>query len=273
MICLTEVRRPGKCGKITVKTRIEGSRGRGSSENGCRITLEPLDPGILEPFLADDKMLKFEFVIRKDRTLTILCLGAHCDDIEIGCGGTILKLLKSYKNTIFHWIVFSSDSEREKEAIKSGNVFLKKAKEKKIMIKNFRNGFFPYLGKEIKGFFEELKREISPDLIFTHYRNDLHQDHHIISDLTWNTFRDHLILEYEIPKYDGDLGCPNFFVHLEESICNQKVKYILNYFQSQRENQWFSQETFLSVLRLRGLESNSPHKYAEAFYCRKIIAF
>ena len=124
---------------------------------------------------------------------------------------------------------------------------------------------------EIKEYFEQLKQEFSPDLIFTHYRDDLHQDHRLISDLTWNTFRNHLILEYEIPKYDGDLGSPNFFVHLDESICHKKIQYILNSFKTQAEKHWFTEDTFLSVLRLRGIESNAPGKYAEAFFCRKMV--
>jgi LmbE family N-acetylglucosaminyl deacetylase len=200
----------------------------------------------------------------------ILCLGSHCDDIEIGCGGTILKLIEDYRNIVFCWVVFSSNEQRAKEAIQSANNFLKGAKVENIFINNFRNGFFPFIGAEIKEYFEQLKQEISPDLIFTHYRHDLHQDHSLISDLTWNTFRNHLILEYEIPKYDGDLGSPNFFVQLDEDICRRKVQYLLDAFETERQKQWFSEDTFLSIMRLRGVESNSPGKYSEAFYCRKI---
>ena len=141
----------------------------------------------------------------------------------------------------------------------------------KVLIKKFRDGFLPFNGIEVKEVFEQFKQEFKPDIIFTHYRHDLHQDHRLISDLTWNTFRNHLILEYEIPKYDGDLGIPNFFVHLEEEVCQNKIKYILDSFQSQKEKQWFTEDTFLSILRLRGIESNSPHKYAEAFHCRKVV--
>jgi LmbE family N-acetylglucosaminyl deacetylase len=201
----------------------------------------------------------------------ILCLGSHCDDIEIGCGGTILKLIENYSNIIFYWVVFSSNEQRAKEAIKSANNFLKGAKVEKIVIQSFRNGFFPFVGDEIKEYFEQLKQEISPDLIFTHYRHDLHQDHRLISDLTWNTFRNHLILEYEIPKYDGDLGSPNFFVHLDELICRRKVEHLFDAFETQIQRQWFTEDTFLSIMRLRGVESNSPARYSEAFYCRKII--
>lgn len=216
-------------------------------------------------------MLKLNFNDSTDSIYRILCLGSHCDDIEIGCGGSILKFVERYTNIVVYWIVFSSNPQREREALESANSFLRNVTEKHIIIKHFRDGFFPFIGMEIKEFFEQLKQEVYPDIIFTHYRNDLHQDHRLISDLTWNTFRNHLILEYEIPKYDGDLGSPNFFVHLDEFICQDKIKYILDSFQSQKGKQWFTSETFLSILRLRGIESNAPGKYAEAFYCRKVV--
>lgn len=199
----------------------------------------------------------------------ILCLGAHCDDIEIGCGGTLLKLIEEYKNLVFYWVIFSSNDLRAKEALKSANLFLQGAKIENIVIKNFRNSFFPFIGGEIKEYFEQLKQEFEPDLIFTHYREDRHQDHRIISDLTWNSYRNHFILEYEIPKYDGDLGHPNFFCHLGDRICKKKIQYIFEAFETQKSRGWFTEDTFLSILRLRGVESNSPSKYAEAFFCRK----
>ncbi len=201
----------------------------------------------------------------------VLCMGAHADDIEIGCGGTILRLLSDHSNLEFCWVVFSATPERKREARKSASAFLKGARQKTLMVKNFRNSFFPFQGSEIKEYFEELKGEISPHLIFTHYRNDLHQDHRAICELTWNTFRNHLILEYEIPKYDGDLGSPNCFVHLDDSTCRQKIRYLLSAFRSQKEKQWFGEETFRSLMRLRGIESNAPERYAEAFYCRKLV--
>jgi len=201
-------------------------------------------------------MLKFNFE-NKDSIYRVLCLGSHADDIEIGCGGTILKLIKTYPNIEFNWVVFSSNSQREREAYESAKMFLSKAQEKNIVIKKFRDGFFPFIGIEIKEFFEQLKQDVHPDIILTHYRNDLHQDHRLISDLTWNTFRNHLILEYEIPKYDADLGSPNFFVHLDDLICQEKIKYILESFESQKGKHWFAEETFLSLLRLRGIESNA----------------
>ena len=214
-------------------------------------------------------MLKFK--LNEAEPIHILCLGAHSDDIEIGCGGTILKLIETYPNIICNWVVFSSNSQREGEAYESASRFLKNAKEKNIIIKHFRDGFFPFTGIEIKEYFEELKQDFQPDIVFTHYRNDSHQDHRLISDLTWNTFRNHLILEYEIPKYDGDLGSPNFFVQLDELICHEKINYIIDSFKSQKGKQWFTEDTFLSILRIRGIESNAPNKYAEAFYCRKVV--
>ncbi|MEH1914155.1 PIG-L deacetylase family protein [Nostoc sp.] len=201
----------------------------------------------------------------------ILCLGSHCDDIEIGCGGTILKLIENYQDVVIYWVVFSSNEQRAEEATTSANLFLEEIPVKKIIIKNFRDGFLPFQGIEVKECFEQLKQEFSPDIIFTHHRDDRHQDHRLISDFTWNTFRNHLILEYEIPKYDGDLGIPNFFVHLNETLCHRKIQYILDAFATQNNKQWFTEETFRSILRIRGIESNSPSKYAEAFYCRKIF--
>src|SRR5437899_2560377 len=198
-------------------------------------------------------MLSLCFRKQGDAPLRILCLGAHCDDIEIGCGGTILRLLETYKRTAVDWIVFSSDDQRAIEARESANIFLKQAGSKNIAIKNFTNSFFPYTAGEIKRCFEELKRDVSPDLVFTHYRDDLHQDHRVISELTWNSFRDHMILEYEIPKYDGDLASPNSFVHLDQSMARRKITYIMESFRSQRTKQWFDEETFLSILRLRGV--------------------
>jgi LmbE family N-acetylglucosaminyl deacetylase len=216
-------------------------------------------------------MLELTLSKQMGSIFSVLCLGSHCDDIEIGCGGTILTLIKNNRNIVFHWVIFSSDQQRKQEANESANVFLKNAKKRKIVFKNFRNSFFPFVGVEIKEYFEKLKRQFSPDLIFTHYRNDLHQDHRLISELTWNTFRNHLILEYEIPKYDGDLGSPNFFVPLEGSICRKKIQYILDSYKSQEKKKWFDQDTFLAILRLRGMESNAADRYAEAFYCRKIV--
>jgi LmbE family N-acetylglucosaminyl deacetylase len=204
------------------------------------------------------------------QSLSILCLGAHSDDIEIGCGGTILRLLSEHDNITIHWVVFGASGIRIGEAEASANQWLSNCKQKNIIIHSFKDGFFPYQGQEIKTAFETLKKEISPDIIFTHYRNDLHQDHRIISELTWNTFRNHLILEYEIMKYDGDLGNPTFFVKLDYDVCQKKITQLLTYFKSQASHHWFTEEAFFALLRLRGIECNAPEKYAEAFYCRKM---
>jgi len=201
----------------------------------------------------------------------VLCLGAHCDDIEIGCGGTILKLLGERREIIFSWVTFSSHGQRSAEARESADRFLKKSKSHSLTVKEFRDGFFPYLGSEIKEFFEHLKGNFDPDIIFTHFRSDFHQDHRLISDLTWNTFRNHLILEYEIPKYDGDFASPNLFVQLSEQICREKIEILHDAYYSQKDKQWFTEDTFWSLMRIRGMEANSPTKYAEGFYCRKIV--
>jgi LmbE family N-acetylglucosaminyl deacetylase len=201
----------------------------------------------------------------------VLCLGAHCDDLEIGCGGTVLKLADGPTPPTFTWVVFTSDVTREAEARVSADALLRRAAPgSRIIIRKFRDGFLPYEGGLIKETFEELKEVASPDLILTHYRGDLHQDHRLISELTWNTFRNHLILEYEIPKYDGDLGTPNLFVPLDEALCKRKIDIILTSFPSQARKRWFSEELFRSILRIRGMECNAPSNQAEAFYCRKL---
>jgi LmbE family N-acetylglucosaminyl deacetylase len=202
----------------------------------------------------------------------VLCLGCHSDDIEIGCGGTILQWLSSHKNLEIVWVVFSSGgSEREKEARASAELFLEQAKKKEVMIKDFRDSFFPFDGTNIKTVFEDELKKMSPDVILTHNRKDAHQDHRQIGELTWNTFRDHLILEYEIPKYDGDMGQPNVFVHLNAEASKKKVNYLMEAFQSQRCKRWFQEDTFFSLMRLRGMECNAPSGHAEAFYCRKVL--
>ena len=201
----------------------------------------------------------------------ILCLGAHSDDIEIGCGGTILRLLHEEPGCEIHWNVFSCTPIRKREAARAAGLFLAAAKTRKVVLRSYRDSYFPSLYKGLKAEFEKLKRQFEPDLILTHYRNDLHQDHRVIGELTWNTFRHHLILEYEIPKYDGDLGAPNFFVGLDRATCEQKARYICQSFASQRAKHWFTEDTFLALQRLRGIESNSPHGFAEGFYCRKLV--
>jgi LmbE family N-acetylglucosaminyl deacetylase len=216
-------------------------------------------------------MFKAHFPKVAGSNYRILCLGSHCDDIEIGCGGTILRLLGEHSNATVFWVVLSSTQTRAEEARRSAESFLQNAGGKEILIKEFKDGFLPYQGTEVKSFFEEMKQRVTPDLIFTHYRHDLHQDHRFTCELTWNTWRDHLILEYEIPKYDGDFGSPNFFVELDEALCRDKVRCVVDSFASQREKHWFSEEIFRAVLRLRGMECHSATGYAEAFYSRKLV--
>jgi LmbE family N-acetylglucosaminyl deacetylase len=201
---------------------------------------------------------------------SLLCIGCHADDIEIGCGGTLLRMLAERSGIDVRWVVLSADGDRAHEAVASAKAFLSDAATHRVMIKNFRDSFFPYAGQNIKEFLHELSYEVSPDLIFTHYRKDEHQDHRTVSELTRCAFRDHLIMEYEIPKYDGDLGRPNIFVPLDESICRRKVETITGTFVTQQNKQWFSDDTFWSVLRIRGLECNSKSRYAEGFHCHKL---
>ena len=203
-----------------------------------------------------------------EKAKKLLFLGAHSDDIEIGCGGTILTLTRNNPELEIGWIVFSADGDRGREARASAKLFLAKAGGSKAVLKHFKTSFFPSQEESIKRYFETLKRSFQPDIVFTHYREDRHQDHRVLSDLTWNTFRDHFILEYEIPKYDGDFGSPNLFVPLDESVCREKAENLCRVFRSQKNKHWFSEDTFLALMRLRGVECAS--RYAEAFYCRKI---
>jgi len=216
-------------------------------------------------------MYPLGFAGKARSTLHVLCLGAHSDDIEVGCGGFVLDLISRYHAVDVDWVVFSAQGRREQEARKSAHLFLRGVRRKRLTVAQFRDGFFPYQGGEIKDVFERLKHEVSPDLVLTHYRDDRHQDHRVVSDLTWNTFRDHWILEYEVPKYDGDLGAPNCFVPLEWKTCARKVRYLQAMFGTQRSKQWFNSETFLGLMRLRGIECRAPDGYAEGFYTRKVV--
>ena len=216
-------------------------------------------------------MIELNFNSAPDGALKVLCLGSHSDDIEIGCGGTILRLIEQYPRCVFQWVVFSAIGDRKAEAQHGAESFVGSKRLERTLFKDFKDSFMPFVGSDVKAVFEELKQTVSPDLIFTHNRKDAHQDHRLISELTWNTFRDHFILEYEIPKYDGDLGQPSVFVPLESEVCKKKVRYIMDAFQSQHTKQWFEENTFLSLMRLRGMECNAPSGYAEAFYCRKLV--
>ena len=216
-------------------------------------------------------MLPLLFGHRQKQPRRLLFLGAHSDDIEIGCGGTILRLLDEWTRLEIYWLVFGAHPTRANEAANSAHLLLGERTKKTIVVKGFRDGYFPYIGADIKDAFEDLKRTFAPDVIFTHYRHDLHQDHRLVSELTWNTFRNHLILEYEIIKYDGDLGTPNLYVQLDRATCRKKVTHIRKCFRTQGHRAWFTDDTFYSLLRIRGVESQSPSHYAEAFYCRKMV--
>lgn len=215
-------------------------------------------------------MISLRLDLQRTRPLEILCLGAHSDDIEIGCGGTVLRLLREHPDCVLHWVVFSARDIRAAEALRAASLFGGK-NLRDPLLKTFPDGFLPFVGAEVKTVFEELKQLTSPDIILTHGRRDAHQDHRLISELTWNTFRNHLILEYEIPKYDGDMGQPGFFVPLDAEIYQQKVQCLMEAFESQRGKRWFEPETFLGLMRLRGMECNAPSGYAEAFYGRKVV--
>ncbi|MBA3831260.1 MAG: PIG-L family deacetylase [Chthoniobacterales bacterium] len=210
-------------------------------------------------------MLQFNI---PQRANNILCLGAHADDIEIGCGGTLLKWAAERPDLNVRWVVFTAEGKRAGEARASAKALLLKTSSK-VIVKNFRGSFLPFQGTRIKEFLETLKESYEPDLVFTHYREDRHQDHRLLSDLAWNTFRNHLVLEYEIPKYDGDLGTPNLFVPLDRELSLRKAAHLCRHFQTQTNKHWFSEETFLALMRLRGVECGA--RYAEAFYCRKLV--
>jgi LmbE family N-acetylglucosaminyl deacetylase len=198
-------------------------------------------------------------------------LGAHPDDIEIGCGGTVLRLAAEIPDLVVRWVVFSGAGLRAAEARNSAAAFLGGVAEKHIEVLGFRDGYFPFQGADIKDRFEAFKHDFAPSLILAHWQGDAHQDHRLVAELTHNTFRDHLVLEYEIPKYDGDLGNPAFFVPLTQAQLRRKVEIVISQFPSQRGRSWFSDETFRAVARLRGIGCNAPEGVAEAFYARKIV--
>jgi LmbE family N-acetylglucosaminyl deacetylase len=204
------------------------------------------------------------------RLQSLLCLGAHCDDVEIGCGGTVLRLVEANPGLHVDWLVLASDEQRATEARASAARFLAGAASSTVEVLSFRASYFPYTGGEIKDVFEELKGRTQPDLVLTHWGGDAHQDHRLVSELTWNTFRDHLVLEYEVPKYDGDVGRPNVFVQLDEAHVERKVATILESFASQADKHWFDADAFRGLMRLRGIECASPSGLAEAFHARKL---
>jgi LmbE family N-acetylglucosaminyl deacetylase len=205
------------------------------------------------------------------KRLDILCLGAHCDDIEIGCGGTLLKLIGRGVVQSVTWVVFASNAERRVEALACADRFLQDVKQKTVKVFSYRDAFLSYSGLEIKEEFENIKTTCQPDIVFTHARNDAHQDHRLLSEFTRNTFRSHFILEYEIPKFDGDFGQPNMFVELDREVSDLKISHILDCYASQSAKHWFDRDTFAAVMRLRAMECASETQSAEAFYAYKIL--
>ena len=199
----------------------------------------------------------------------VLAIGCHADDIEIGCGGTLLALVRSRPDVDVTWVVLGAEGERAAEARTSADDFLTDASRSEVVVHGFKDAYMPYYGESVKEAFEQLKR-VQPDLVLTHTRDDLHQDHRLACELTWNTFRDHLILEYEVPKWDGDLGRPNLYLPLGEDVVNDKLDLDLRHFPTQAEKHWYDIETFRGLMRLRGLECAAPSRYAEAFYAPKV---
>jgi LmbE family N-acetylglucosaminyl deacetylase len=217
-------------------------------------------------------MLELRLPIDEARgPFNVLCLGAHCDDIEIGCGGALLELLRRYRSIHVDWVVFSSTREREKELRRSAGRFLAKAADYRLTVFTFKDGFFPGDFTAIKNAFESLKQLDQPHLIFTHHRADLHQDHRIVAELTWNTFRRHLVLEYEIPKYDGGLTTPTTYVALKRSDVDRKVRILTDCYKTQSMKHWFTDETFRALMRLRGLECGAESGWAEGFHGSKML--
>jgi LmbE family N-acetylglucosaminyl deacetylase len=214
-------------------------------------------------------MKPLQWVGAGDR-LSILCLGAHSDDIEIGAGATLLAMIERGVRAEVHWCVLSGEGVRHDEAQSSAAEFLANAASARIEVLNFRTSFFPEQGEALKSWFEDLKRRAGPDVILTHQRDDAHQDHRKINQLTWNTFRDHSILEYEIPKWDGDLGQPNLYMPVSANALQRKIDLLMKHFGTQRSRDWFDAETFRGLARLRGMECRAPDNYAEAFFARKL---
>ena len=198
----------------------------------------------------------------------VLCLGAHCDDIEIGCGGTVLTLAARTPDLVVRWVVLSSTPTRRREALACAERFLRGVRAE-VTVHDYRDAFLPYEPR-VKETVDALK-DFEPDLVLTHFRGDAHQDHRLVGELTWNTFRHHLILEYEIPKYDGDLGTPSVFVPLDPAVAEDKVRHVLECYKSQAGRHWFSRDVFMALMRLRAMEANAGAEAAEAFHARKVL--
>lgn len=207
---------------------------------------------------------------RPNEGLAVLCLGAHADDIEIGCGATLLGWMDRGVDLDVHWVVLSAVGTRADEALSSAREFLKGASRSSVELTHFRDGFFPYQGAELKDWLEGLKARVRPDVVMCHRRDDAHQDHREVSKLVWNTFRDHIVLEYEVPKWDGDLGRPNVFIPATRRAMDRKVELLMRHFGTQRSKDWFTPDTFYALARLRGIECRAPEGLAEAFHANKL---
>jgi LmbE family N-acetylglucosaminyl deacetylase len=202
--------------------------------------------------------------------LSVLCLGAHSDDIEIGAGATLLTWIEQGLELDVLWCVLSGAKERHEEALNSAHDFLMGASKACVEVLEFKDGLLLAQAAEVKAWFESLKLRWQPDIILTHTRDDAHQDHREVRRHTWNTFRDNLILEYEVPKWDGDLGQPNLYVPIAASVLERKIELLMAHFGTQRSKHWFDAETFRGFARLRGVECRARERYAEAFFARKI---
>jgi LmbE family N-acetylglucosaminyl deacetylase len=218
-------------------------------------------------------MLKLQLTsaLQGDRPLRILCIGAHSDDLEIGCSGTVLAWLKAFPEVDVTWVVLSANDERRKEARRSATALLRAARKSEIILGDFRDGYLPAQYADVKEFFEHLKTSVDPDVVLTHWLEDRHQDHRLVAELTWNTWRNQVVLEYEIPKYEGDLKQTNVFVEVPVRLAQRKVAHLQKHFVSQRSKYWFNPENFLAIMRLRGLECRSSSGFAEAFHARKLL--
>ncbi len=214
-------------------------------------------------------MLQLGLGTESGRPLDLLFVGAHSDDIEIGCGGTVLRLLAEHPGSRATWVVLSATADREAEARSSASAFLSSAASSTVEVASFRESYFPYIGDAVKDYFNELRKRVEPDVVFCHTRADEHQDHRTVAELVWNTFRDHLVCEYEIPKYEGDLGQPNLYVELSPEVAQRKVELLMHHFGTQRSKRWFRTETFAAMMALRGIEAGATA--AEAFHARKLV--
>ncbi len=215
-------------------------------------------------------MLDLAFDRRTQRTLSILCVGAHCDDIEIGCGATLRVLQGRGQRLMIDWVVLSGSGERRKETQRAMRLLVRPRCRGELRFGDFPDGRFPAAYAEIKRFCESLKDRPNPDLILCHERQDRHQDHRVVNEMVWSTFRDHMVLEYEIPKWDGGLGQPNVYVPVAATDAASKVDALMKSYASQTDKHWYTRDTFMALLRLRGLECRSPSGYAEAFHGRKL---